>query len=82
MSQGNKLKFQRGAAANTEFEYRNKGAERIVTMTVTVWPDRENLQSFSALWRFEQGQQDGAGSACYHRRKWVRGGASRDTLLM
>jgi hypothetical protein len=24
-------------------------------MTVTVWPARENLQSFSALWRFEQG---------------------------
>jgi hypothetical protein len=27
MSQGNKLKFQRGAAVNTEFEDRNKGAE-------------------------------------------------------
>ena len=27
MSQGNKVKFQRGAAANTEFEDRNKGAE-------------------------------------------------------
>ena len=27
MSQGNKLKFQRGAAANTEFEDRNKGTE-------------------------------------------------------
>ena len=27
MSQGNKLKFQRGAAANTEFEDRSKGAE-------------------------------------------------------
>jgi hypothetical protein len=26
-------------------------------MTVTVWPARENLQSFLALWRFEQGQQ-------------------------
>ncbi len=26
-------------------------------MTVTVWPGRENLQSFSALWRFEQGQE-------------------------
>jgi hypothetical protein len=25
-------------------------------MTVMVWPARENLQSFSALWRFEQGQ--------------------------
>ena len=27
MSQGNKLKFQRGPAANTEFEDRNKDAE-------------------------------------------------------
>jgi hypothetical protein len=27
MSQGNKLKFQGGAAANTEFEDLNKGAE-------------------------------------------------------
>jgi hypothetical protein len=27
MSQGNKLKFQRGAAANTEFQDGNKGAE-------------------------------------------------------
>jgi hypothetical protein len=27
MAQGNKLKFQRGAAANTEFEDRTKGAE-------------------------------------------------------
>jgi hypothetical protein len=27
MSQSNKLKFQRGAAANTEFEDRNNGAE-------------------------------------------------------
>jgi hypothetical protein len=27
MSQGNKLKFQRGAAANKEFEDRNNGAE-------------------------------------------------------
>jgi hypothetical protein len=27
MSQGNKLKFQRGATANAEFEDRNKGAE-------------------------------------------------------
>src|SRR5713101_8067367 len=26
-------------------------------MTVTVWPARENLQSFSTLWRFEQGQR-------------------------
>ena len=55
MSQGNKLKFQRGAAANTEFEDRKK-AQRTVTMTVTVRPACENRQSFSALWRFEQGQ--------------------------
>jgi hypothetical protein len=48
MPQGNKLKFQRGAAANTEFEDR-KIAERIATMTVTVWPARKNLQSFSSL---------------------------------
>ena len=27
MSQGNKFKFQRGPAANTEFEDRNKDAE-------------------------------------------------------
>ena len=27
MSQGNKLKFQRSAASNSEFEHRNKGAE-------------------------------------------------------
>ena len=59
MSQGNKLKFQRGAAANTEFEDRNQCAEN-VTMTVTVWPARENLQSFSALWSFEHGQGRGA----------------------
>jgi hypothetical protein len=26
-------------------------------MTVTVRPARANLQSFSALWRFEQGQE-------------------------
>jgi hypothetical protein len=29
-------------------------------MTVTVRPGRENLQSFSALWRFEQGQERAA----------------------
>jgi hypothetical protein len=33
-------------------------AERIVTMAATVRPARKNLQSFSALWRFEQGQGD------------------------
>jgi hypothetical protein len=46
MSQGNELKFQRGAAANAEFEAR---AQRIVTMTVTVRPARKNLQFFSTL---------------------------------
>jgi hypothetical protein len=54
MSQGNKLEFQRGAAANTESKIETR-AQRIVTMAVTVWPARENLQSLSALWRFEQG---------------------------
>ena len=65
MSQGNKLQFQRGAAANTEFEDRNKGAENIVTMTVTLLPARENLQSFSALWRFEQGQHCDCCVSCF-----------------
>ena len=55
MSQGNKLKFQRGAAAKAEGEDRNNGGE-IATITVTVRPVRENHQPFSALWRFEQGQ--------------------------
>ena len=55
MSQGNKLKFQQGAAANTEFEDRNKGAENR-HHDRDAMPARENLQSFSALWRFEQGQ--------------------------
>ena len=34
--------------------HRNK-VQRIVTMLMTVWPAREDLQSFSALWRFERG---------------------------
>ena len=55
MAQSNKLKFQRGAAANTEFQDRTK-AQRIVTMTMTVRPASENLQLYSALWNFEQGQ--------------------------
>jgi hypothetical protein len=28
-----------------------------IDITVTVWPTRENLQSYSALWNFEQGQR-------------------------
>ena len=45
---------------NSKIETR---AQRIVTMTVTVWPARENLQSLSALWKFEQGQVVGEISA-------------------
>ena len=56
MSQGNKLKFQRGAAANREFEDRSKGAENRHHVRDDR-PARENLQSFSALWRFEQGRR-------------------------
>ena len=33
-------------------------AKGIVTMTVTVRPVRENHQPISALWRFEQGQDE------------------------
>src|SRR6267154_4348696 len=36
---------------NSKIETR---AQRIVTMIVTVRPARENLQSFSPLWKFEQ----------------------------
>jgi hypothetical protein len=54
MPQGNNLEFQRGAAAKAEGI--GTTAERIVTMSVTVGPALENLQFFSALWRFEQGQ--------------------------
>jgi hypothetical protein len=42
MSQGNKLEFQRGAAANTDSKIETM-AERIVTMSLTVRPARENL---------------------------------------
>src|SRR5260370_31196052 len=55
MLKSNQLKFQRGAAAKTEGEDRNNGAENR-RHTVTVRLARENLQCFSALWRFEQGQ--------------------------
>jgi hypothetical protein len=39
-----------------ESEFSEATAETIVTMTVTVRSARENLQAFSALWRFKQGQ--------------------------
>jgi hypothetical protein len=55
MSQGNKLKFQRGAAANTEFEDRNKGAEnRHHDRDGMVGPRKSPV--LLGLWRFEQGQ--------------------------
>ena len=56
MLKGNQLKFQRGAAAKTEGEDRNNGGENC-HHAVTVRLARENLQCFSALWRFEQGQR-------------------------
>jgi hypothetical protein len=56
MLKGNKLKFQRGAAAKTEGEDRNNGGENR-HHAATVRLARENLQCFSALWRFEQGQE-------------------------
>src|SRR5438874_9842104 len=55
MLKGNQLKFQRGAAAKTEGEDRNNGGENR-HHAVTVRLARENLQCFSGLWRFEQGQ--------------------------
>jgi hypothetical protein len=42
MSQGNNLNFQRGAAAKTEFEDRNEGAEN-GHHGLTVGPARKNL---------------------------------------
>jgi hypothetical protein len=55
MLEGNKLKFQRGAAAKTEGEDRNnRGENRHHVVTVRL--AREILQCFSALWKFEQGQ--------------------------
>jgi hypothetical protein len=57
MLKGNQLKFQRGAAAKTEGEDRNNGGEnRYHAVTVRLARENENLQCFSALWRFEQGQ--------------------------
>ena len=47
----NNLEFERSAAAETKTKI-DKTAKRIVTMTVTVRPARENHQPLSALWRF------------------------------
>ena len=55
MLKGNQLKFKRGAAAKTEGEDRNNGGENR-HHAATVRLAGENLQCFSALWRFEQGQ--------------------------
>jgi hypothetical protein len=55
MSQGNELEFQRGAAAKTESEDRNKGAEnRHHDRDGTAGPSKSPV--FLALWKFEQGQ--------------------------
>jgi hypothetical protein len=50
MSQGNELKFQRGTAAKTEFEDRNKGPKD--RHPVTVRPACENLQPYLSLVEF------------------------------
>jgi hypothetical protein len=63
MLQGNQLKFQRGAAAKTEGEDRNSGGENR-HHAVTVRLARENLQCFSALWGFEQGQRKSNTDRC------------------
>ena len=55
MTHGNQLNFQRGAAAKAEGETM---VERIDSMTATIRLAGENPQCFSALWRFEQGQED------------------------
>jgi hypothetical protein len=52
---GDAFNFQRGAAAKAEGETM---VERIDSMTATIRLAGENLQCFSALWRFEQGQED------------------------
>src|SRR5712691_2675146 len=55
MPQGNNFKFQRGAAANTEFEDRkNSGENRQHARDGTVGPQESPV--FLNLWRFEQGQ--------------------------
>jgi hypothetical protein len=55
MLKGNQPQFQRGAAAKTECEDRNNDGENR-HHAVTVRLARANLQCFSALWKFEQGQ--------------------------
>src|SRR5688572_20190125 len=53
--------MSQGGSSSSEARLRTRNskierAQRIVSITVTVRPARENLQSFSALWKFEQGQ--------------------------
>ena len=55
MSQGDELKFERGTAAKTEFEDRNKNSKNRHHPNGT-GKLRENLQPYSVLWNFEQGQ--------------------------
>ena len=56
MSQGNKLKFQRGAAAKAESEDRNNGGEnRHHDGDGKTGPQKSPV--FLSLWKFEQGQQ-------------------------
>ena len=77
MLKGNQLKFQRGAAAKAEGEDRNNGGENR-HHAATVRLARENLQSFSALWRFEQGQpKTNAYRALVDPRDWTCGFISR-----
>ena len=73
MTHGNQLKFQRGAAAKTEGEDRNKGEENR-HHHVTVRPARKNHQPFSPLWKFEQGQ------GMPHVRICAGGGRKRSSL--
>ena len=42
---GNKLKFQRGAAANAEFKDRNKGAEKIILAVTVAGPRKSSFSS-------------------------------------
>jgi hypothetical protein len=53
--QGDKLKFQAGAATKAEGKKRNESG-KIVIMPRTVWRWRENLQPFSTFRSFEQPQ--------------------------
>jgi hypothetical protein len=61
MSQGDGLKLQRGAAANTEREQGSEGGKNVI-MPTTVWRWRENLSTFSTFRSFEQARGE-----FYHR---------------